>query len=137
MPRRAKGILMTQVERSSAKPPKKSESRPRRAAPEKLDGVAAGAEPRQFEPPISPLVEVRFGSPEEMSRAWALVPPGKPVVGLPDLGMVVDIPLLERIRDAGIPIYPSAPGIKGRRKKPADTDAVLNEMYEMQKLLLP
>lgn len=64
---------------------------------------------RDFEEFIgqSPFVEVRFKTDNDMSNAWSLIPAQRPVVGLPDRGMVVDIGLLRRFQQAGIPLYPS------------------------------
>ena len=67
-----------------------------------------------------PYTRISFRSREDRANAWEIVSRGKPTVGLPNRGMVVDLDQLMKLRDAflatGMPTstYYAAQGLAER-----------------------
>jgi hypothetical protein len=83
--------------------------------------------------PPSPSAEISFRTPEDSGRVWRLVAWGRPTIGTPHRGMIVDVEQLELLKGAGIPIYPPRRnGSASGADAPLDIDKLIATLRRFQ-----
>lgn len=78
----------------------------------------------------SPHTVVHFGNDEDDIKGWSLVPKGVPIVGLPERGIVADVGLLQRFKDAELPLYVYVKKDRKVLREEVNIDELINKLRE-------
>ena len=71
------------------------------------------------------FIQISFKTSQDRIKAFNAIPKGESVIGRPIRDLVLSISQLEKIKEAGIPVYPASANGKNDFREKLDLDSVI------------